>query len=44
VVVSRAARKARDVSELYLLVADDIEDPAEKKAFIRRRISTTSKV
>ena len=44
VVVSRAARKARDVSELYLLVADEIEDPAEKKAFIRRRISVGSKV
>jgi hypothetical protein len=44
VVVSRAARKARDVSELYFLVADEIEDPVEKKAFIRRRISVSSKV
>ena len=43
VVVKRAALKARDVSELYLLIADEIEDPAEKKAFIRRRISATSK-
>jgi hypothetical protein len=42
-VVKRAALKARDVSELYLLIADEIEDPAEKKAFIRRRISATSK-
>ena len=44
VVVRRAALKARDSSELYLLVADEIEDPAEKKAFIRRAISATSKV
>jgi serine/threonine protein kinase len=39
-VVRQAAAKARDESELYLLVADEIENPAEKKAFIRRAIST----
>jgi serine/threonine protein kinase len=39
-VVKLAAAKARDESELYLLVADEIEDPAEKKAFIRRALST----
>ena len=44
VVVKRAAAKARDESELYLMVADEIEDPAEKKAFIRRAISVSSKV
>ncbi len=44
VVVKRAALKARDESELYLMVADEIEDPAEKKAFIRRAISVSSKV
>ena len=44
VVVRRAAQKARDTSELYLLVADEIEDPVEKKAFIRRGISVSSKV
>jgi serine/threonine-protein kinase len=44
VVVRRAALKARDTSELYLMVADEIEDPAEKKAFIRRGISVSSKV
>jgi hypothetical protein len=44
VVVRRAALKARDTSELYLMLADDIEDPVEKKAFIRRAISVTSKV
>lgn len=42
VVVRRAAAKARDTAELYLLLADEIENPAEKKAFIRRAISTTS--
>jgi serine/threonine protein kinase len=40
VVVKRAAVKARDESELYLLLADEIENPAEKKAFIRRAISS----
>jgi serine/threonine-protein kinase len=39
-VVKQAASKARDESELYLLVADEIENPAEKKAFIRRAISS----
>jgi serine/threonine protein kinase len=41
VVVRRAAVKARDESELYLLLADEIENPAEKKAFIRRAISAS---
>jgi hypothetical protein len=44
VVVRRAALKARDTAELYLIVADEIEDPVEKKAFIRRGISVSSKV
>jgi len=39
VVVRRAAQKARDESELYLLLGDEIENPAEKKAFIRHAIS-----
>jgi serine/threonine protein kinase len=39
-VVKLAAARARDESELYLLVADEIENPAEKKAFIRRALST----
>src|SRR6267378_4709035 len=43
VVVKRAAMKARDEAELYLLIADEIEDPARKKAFIRRAISATGK-
>jgi len=43
VLVKRAAMKARDESELYLLLADEIENPAEKKAFIRRAISASGK-
>jgi hypothetical protein len=39
VVVKRAAAKARDESELYLLIADEIKDPAERKAFIRKAVS-----
>ncbi|HET7366160.1 MAG TPA: serine/threonine-protein kinase [Burkholderiales bacterium] len=39
VVVKRAAAKARDLPELYLLLADEIEDPHEKKRFIRKAIS-----
>ncbi len=44
VVVKRAAMKARDESELYLLLADEIESPADKKAFVRRAISSSGKV
>jgi serine/threonine protein kinase len=43
VVVKRAAMKARDEAELYLLVADEIEDKDEKKAFIRKAISVAGK-
>ena len=39
VVVKRAAAKARDLPELYLLLADEIEDAQEKKRFIRKAIS-----
>jgi serine/threonine-protein kinase len=39
VVVKRAAVKARDLPELYLLLADEIEDPQEKKKFVRKAIS-----
>ena len=42
-VVKLAAAKARDESELYLLVADEIESPAEKKAFIRRALTNSGK-
>jgi len=43
IVVKRAAAKARDEGELYLLIADEISDPAERKAFIRKAISVTGK-
>ena len=43
VVVKRAAMKARDETELYLLIADEIEDKAEKKAFIRKAVSISGK-
>ena len=38
VVVRKAAAKARDESELYLLIADEIEDPVEKKLFVRKAV------
>ena len=38
VVVKRAAAKARNEAELYLLIADEIQDPVEKKAFVRKAV------
>ena len=38
VVIQRAAANARDEAELYLLIADEIKDPAEKKAFVRKAV------
>ncbi|HEX6529125.1 MAG TPA: serine/threonine-protein kinase [Burkholderiales bacterium] len=43
VVVKRAAVKARDERELYLLLADEIEDKDEKKAFSRQALSISGK-
>jgi len=43
VVVKRAAAKARDESELYLLISDEIKDPGERKSFIRKAISISGK-
>jgi hypothetical protein len=43
VVVKRAAAKARDEAELYLLISDEIKDPAERKSFIRKAISVSDK-
>jgi eukaryotic-like serine/threonine-protein kinase len=43
VVVKRAAAKARDEGELYLLIADEIKDPVERKSFIRKAISISGK-
>ncbi len=39
VVVKRAAAKARDEGELYLLIADEIDDKKERNAFVRLAIS-----
>lgn len=38
-VVSRAAMQARDVAELYLLLADSIENKDDKRVFIRKALS-----
>ena len=43
VVVKRAAAKARDPGELYLLIAEEIEDKNERKTFIRKAISASGK-
>jgi serine/threonine-protein kinase len=43
VVVKRAAAKARDESELYLLIADEIKDQNERKSFIRKAISISGR-
>ena len=43
VVVRRAAAKARDESELYLLLADEIEDKNEKKLFVRKAMSVSGR-
>ncbi len=43
VVVKRAAMKARDEAELYLLLADEIENKDERKAFIRKAVSVSGK-
>ena len=44
VVVRHAAAKARDESELYLLIADEIEDPAEKKNFVRKAVTASRRL
>ena len=43
VVVKRAAGKARDEAELYLMLADEIEDKDEKKSFVRKAVSVSGK-
>ena len=43
VVVKRAAMKARDESELYLLIADEIEDKEQRKAFTRKAAASRGK-
>jgi serine/threonine protein kinase len=43
VVVKRAAATARDEAELYLMLADEIEEKEEKKAFVRQALSISGK-
>jgi serine/threonine protein kinase len=43
IVVKRAAVKARDERELYLLLADEIEDKEDRKTFIRKAVSMSHK-
>ncbi|MGH8619607.1 MAG: protein kinase domain-containing protein [Burkholderiales bacterium] len=43
VVVRRAAAKVRDETAFYELLAGEIEDPAEKKAFLRKALSTSGR-
>lgn len=43
VVVRRAAGKARDASELYLLLAEQIEDKDERNAFVRKTLSVSGR-
>ncbi len=42
-VVKRAAAKARDEAELYLLIADEIKDVNERKAFVRKAVQASRK-
>jgi serine/threonine protein kinase len=41
VIVKKAAMRARDEGELYLMIADEIENPADRKAFIKKAISAS---
>jgi serine/threonine protein kinase len=43
VLVKRAAMKARTEAELYLILADEIENKEEKKAFVRKAVSASGK-
>ncbi|HEU4352392.1 MAG TPA: serine/threonine-protein kinase [Burkholderiales bacterium] len=42
-VMERAAAKARDEIELYLVLADEIENKDERKAFVRKTVSISGK-
>ena len=43
IVVKRAAQKARDERELYLLLGDEIADKEERKTFVRKVLSGVAK-
>jgi rubrerythrin len=40
-VLRRAAAKARDEAELYLMLADEVEDEEGKKLFMKRAVAAT---
>lgn len=44
VIVKKAAMRARDEGELYLIIADEIADQNDRKAFIKKAISASRKV
>jgi serine/threonine protein kinase len=44
VVVRRAAAKARDESELYQLLAEQIDDKDERRAFVRKGLSVSGRL
>ena len=44
VIVKKAAMRARDEGELHLIIADEIEDQNDRKAFIKKAISASRKV
>jgi serine/threonine-protein kinase len=41
VVLRRAAAKARDEAELYLMLADEVDDDEGKKLFMKRAVTAT---
>ncbi len=43
-IVRRAAGKARSETELYALLAEEIDDPVGRKAFLRKAMSTSGRV
>lgn len=43
VLVRRASARARSVSELYHLLAEHIEDPGERKTFVRKGLSISGR-
>jgi serine/threonine protein kinase len=43
VLIRKASAKARDEAELYLLLADHIKDPAQRKAFVRKSLAAFSR-
>ena len=44
VIVKKAAMRARDEGELYLIIADEIADQSDRKAFISKAISASRKI